>query len=54
MFHYAAKFESDLSNWDVSNVQSMEASLSFAHASKSDQSNWDMRSVTSMKSVVLI
>jgi surface protein len=50
MFHWSNNFSADLSQWDVSNVTSMNR-LFVAHKFESDLSGWDVSNVTDMYAI---
>ena len=49
MFDNAHSFNSDLSNWNVSNVKNMNRMFRNAHSFNSDLSNWNISNVENMK-----
>ena len=51
MFYGATNFNSDISNWDVSNVTNMNYMFSYATNFNSDISNWDVSNVTGMRNM---
>jgi surface protein len=51
MFYEATNFNSDIGNWDVSNVETMSSMFRGASAFNQDISAWDVSNVTSMSSM---
>ena len=48
MFQGAVKFNSDISNWDVSNVKKMNGMFASARSFNADISHWNTSNVVSM------
>lgn len=46
MFSYLSSFNSDISDWDVSNVTNMDMMFQYAYSFNSDLSDWDVSKVT--------
>ena len=51
MFRYALKFNSDLSQWDTSNVYDMDGMFKFAESFLSDLSKWNTSKIMAITDI---